>query len=62
MMNKPKPETPEDWLHLTNLYEEAMLKDKQTIASLKEELNKLKQRLKSSHQVSPQSIERMRQK
>ena len=45
-MSKPKPTTPEDWLHLTNLYEKAMLKDKQTIASLKEELNKVKQRLK----------------
>lgn len=59
-MSKPKPTTPEDWLHLTNLYEKAMLKDKQTIASLKEELNKMKQRLKSSHQVSRKSIKSMR--
>lgn len=35
-------------------------KYKQTIASLKEEINKLKQRLKSSHQVSTQEVERMR--
>ena len=47
-MNKPTPQTPEDWHHLTGLYESAMLKDKKIISKLQEEVNKLRQKLKNS--------------
>lgn len=57
---KPKPETPEEWLHLTNLYEAAMLKDKITISSLKDEVNKLRQKLKNSHRVPTHVIDAIR--
>ena len=50
-MNKPTPQTPKDWEHLTGLYETAMLKDKKTISKLQEEVNKLRQKLKNSHRV-----------
>ena len=61
-MSKPTPQTPEDWHHLTGLYEAAMLKDKKTIAELKEEVNKLRQKLKNSHRVPKNEIETIRSK
>ena len=61
-MNKPTPQTSEDWYRLTGLYEAAMLKDKETISELKEEVNKLRQKLKNSHRVPNKYIEAMRRK
>ena len=61
-VNKPTPQTPEDWYRLTGLYEAAMLKDKETISELKEEVNKLRQKLKNSHRVPNKYIEAMRRK
>ena len=59
-MNKPTPQTPEDWHHLTGLYEAAMLKDKKIISKLQEEVNKLRQKLKNSHRVPKSDIEEMK--
>ena len=50
-MSKPTPQIPKDWHHLTGLYEAAMLKDKETISALQEEVNKLRQKLKNSQLI-----------
>lgn len=43
---QPMPQTIEEWKHLVDLGEDAMLRDKETIAGLKIKVNELQQKVK----------------
>ena len=48
---EPMPQTIDEWKHLVDLGEEAMLRDKVTISKLKQEANKLSQKIQKYHTV-----------
>lgn len=41
------PDTKEEWLYLTSVYEKRMIADKQLISKLKSDINTLRSKIKS---------------